>query len=56
MELNSAEVIMFSLIKEAVESRGCHLTDIDFDNFLVKVDGPDEIIGACSQAVSRILA
>ena len=52
MNSNSSEVILANLIKQAVESEGCYITDIDFENLAIKVDGPDEVVGACAKAVS----
>jgi len=55
MDFNSSEIIMLNLIKQAVESEGCRIADVDLENLKVKVDGPDNVIGACSQAVAEIL-
>lgn len=55
MDFNSSEIITLNLIKQAVESEGCHLTDVDLENLQVKVDGPDEVVGACARAVAEIL-
>ena len=55
MDYNSSNVIVVNLIKEAVESEGCRLTEVDFENFKIKVDGPDEVVGDCARAVAEIL-
>ena len=55
MEYNSSDVILVNLIKEAVESEGCRLTEVDYENFEIKVDGSDEIVGDCARAVAEIL-
>ena len=55
MKYNSDDIIMVNLLQEAVESKGCRLTDVDFDNSLIKFDGPDEVVAACARAVAEIL-
>jgi hypothetical protein len=55
MEYKDVDVIVANLIKEAIESEGCQLTDLDIDGLIVKVEGPDEIVGNCAKAVEEIL-
>jgi hypothetical protein len=43
------------LIKEAVESEGCQLADLDIEGLTVRVEGPDDIVGNCAKAVEEIL-
>jgi hypothetical protein len=43
------------LIKEAVESEGCRLAVVDIEGLMVKVEGPDDIVGNCAKAVEEIL-
>ena len=55
MNYKSNDEILVSLLKEAVESEGCQLDEIDFENLSIKVNGPDEVVGACARAVAKIL-
>ena len=55
MEYKDVDVIVASLIKEAVESEGCQLSDLDIEGLIVKVEGSDEIVGNCAKAVEKIL-
>ena len=55
MGYESSDVILVNLIKEAVESEGCRLTEVDFETFEIKVDGPDEVVSACARAVAETL-
>ena len=48
-------LILASLIKDAVESEGCHITGVDFKELSIEVDGPDEVIHHCARAVEEIL-
>jgi hypothetical protein len=55
MKDESSETIVVSLLKEAVESQGCHLSAVDLDNLVIKVNGPDEVVSDCARAVAEIL-
>ena len=51
----TSENIIFSLIKEAVESEGCHIENVDFETMTIRVDGPDEAVSDCARAVAEVL-
>ena len=55
MEYHSEDIIIINLLKQAVESEGCELTEVDFENKILKVDGPDEVVEACARAVAEII-
>lgn len=55
MEFKDVDVIVANLISEAVESEGCRLAGLDIEGLIVKVEGPDEVIGNCAKAVEAIL-
>jgi len=55
MNFDNTDIITVNLLKEAVESKGCRLAEVDFKNLLIKVDGADEDVGACARAVAEIL-
>lgn len=55
MKYNNTDIITVNLLKEAVESEGCRLAEVDFENLMIKVDGADEVVGACAGAVAEIL-
>jgi len=55
MKHMDADLIIANLIKEAVESEGCQLADLDIDGLTVKVEGPDDIVGNCAKAVEEIM-
>jgi hypothetical protein len=55
MAYKDVDVIVANLIKEAVESEGCQLADLDIEGLTVRVEGPDEIVGNCAKAVEEIL-
>ena len=55
MAYKDVGVIVANLIKEAVESEGCQLADLDIEGLTVRVKGPDEVVGNCAKAVEEIL-
>ena len=55
MNFENTEIITINLLKDAVEAEGCHLTEVDFENLVIKVDGADQDVGACARAVAEIL-
>jgi hypothetical protein len=55
MKYKDADVILAGLIKEAVESEGCLLDELDIDGLTAKVKGPDEYVGNCAKAVEELL-
>ena len=55
MNSNPPDVITLNLLKEAVESQGCRLAEVDLENLVIKVDGDDEVVGSCARAVAEIL-
>ena len=55
MNFDNTDIITVNLLKEAVESEGCRLAEVDFENLVIKVDGSDEVVGACARAVAEFL-
>ena len=55
MSYKSSDTIVVDLLKQAVESEGCHLSDVDLENLVIKVNGPDDVVNDCARAVAEIL-
>ena len=55
MKHESPDIIAVNLLKQAVESKGCHLEEVDIGNMVIKVTGPDDVVSACARAVAEIL-
>ena len=55
MNFANTDLIMVNLLKEAVESEGCRLAEVDFENLVIKVDGSDQAVDACTRVVAEIL-
>jgi hypothetical protein len=52
-ELSDAELI--DLIRQTVEQHGCTLVDIDLENQVLNIDGPEEDKVECALALGRLL-
>ena len=55
MSYTSSNIVIVNLLKEAVESEGCYLAEVDLENLEIKVNGPDDVVGECARAVAEIL-
>jgi hypothetical protein len=55
MKFTPSDTILINLIKDAVESKGCRLSDVDIEKLTVKIDGPDDAVSDCARAVAEIL-
>jgi hypothetical protein len=44
MQHNLPEIIAVNLLKQAVESKGCHLEEVYIQNMVIKVNGPDDVV------------
>ena len=55
MKVDNSDAIVLTLLKDAVESEGCRLEEVDLESLTIKIDGPDEVVGNCAKAVVEIL-
>ena len=55
MKLTTEEIVIVNLLKQAVESEGCELAQVDFENNILRVEGPDKFVSACARAVADII-
>ena len=55
MKPTHEEIVILNLLKQAVEAEGCELAEVDFENKLIKVDGPEEVVPDCARAVAEIM-
>ena len=55
MEPTTEEIVIVNLLKQAVEAEGCELSEVDFENNLLKVEGPEEVVPDCARAVAEIM-
>lgn len=44
-----------SMVAHIVEKHGCKIVDIDLENKVLNLDGPDEAVAACARALAEML-
>jgi hypothetical protein len=49
------ETIFLNLLKMTVENHGCTIVDLDLENHIVNLDGPDDAVDACAQAIAELV-
>lgn len=49
------EITFINLLKMTVENHGCSIVDLDLENHVVNLDGPDEAVNACAQAIAELV-
>ena len=55
MQPTTEEIVIVNLLKQAIEAEGCELAQVDFENNILRVEGPDEVVPACARAVADII-
>jgi len=55
MQHDSPNVIAVNLLEQTVESKGCHLSEVDIENMIIRVNGPDDVVSDCARVVAEIL-
>jgi hypothetical protein len=55
MKYPDEEVVIMNMLKQAVESKGCKLTELDFETMTLKIDGPDQAVANCARAIADII-
>ena len=49
------EAQMITIVKNVVEQHGCKLIEVDFENQILNIDGPEDAQAACALALARVL-
>jgi hypothetical protein len=49
------ETNFLNLLKHTVERHGCTIVDIDFENHIVNLDGPEDSVAPCARAISELI-
>jgi acetolactate synthase small subunit len=49
------EQAFLNLIKMTAENHGCRIVDVDLENHVLNLDGPDEAVDACARAIADVL-
>lgn len=53
--LNTNEFQLLTIIVNTIEKHGCKLADIDLDNHIINLEGPETNQAACAKALAEIL-
>jgi len=48
------DTIFLNVLKTTVENHGCTIIDVDLENHIVNLDGPDDAVAACARAISEL--
>lgn len=46
---------LLTIVKNVVEQNGCRLVEIDFENHILNIDGPEDKQAACALALQDVL-
>lgn len=46
---------LLTIVKNVVEQHGCKLVDVDLENFIINIEGPEEAKAECAIALGKIL-
>ncbi|MCF8052904.1 MAG: hypothetical protein K9L59_16830 [Desulfobacterales bacterium] len=55
MENSQEAAAFFTMLKHTVESHGCKIVDVDFENHKIDIDGPDENVADCAAAIGKLM-
>ena len=48
------ETIFLNMIKTTVEKHGCKIVEVDLENHVLNLDGPDESVADCARAIAEL--
>lgn len=49
------DTVFINMIKTTVEKYGCTIVDVDMENHVLNLDGPDESVAECAQAIANLV-
>ena len=49
------DTVFLNMIKTTVEKHGCTIVDVDFENHVLNLDGPDEAVADCARAIASLV-
>ena len=49
------DTLFLNLVKNTAEKYGCTLVDVDLENHVINLDGPDEAVAKCARAISELV-
>ncbi len=49
------DTTFLNVLKMTVENHGCSIIDIDLENHVVNLDGPDDAVADCARAIAKLV-
>ncbi len=49
------DTVFLNMVKTTVENHGCTIVDVDLENHVLNLDGPDEAVEACALAIANLV-
>jgi hypothetical protein len=53
--INMDETTFLNLLNMTVENHGCTIVDLDLENHIVNLDGPDGAVDECARAIAELV-
>jgi hypothetical protein len=50
------DTMFLNVLKTTVENHGCTIIDVDLENHIVNLDGPDDAVADCARAISELVS
>jgi ribosome maturation factor RimP len=51
---NNTNETIISMVSSIVEEHGCKIIDVDFENKVLNLDGPDDAVADCARALAEL--
>lgn len=51
---NHSNDTFISMVSSILEEHGCKIIDVDFENNVLNLDGPDDAVAACARALTEL--
>jgi hypothetical protein len=49
------DTLFLNMVKTTAEKHGCRIVDVDLENHILNLDGPDEAVDACARAIAALV-
>lgn len=49
------DTLFLNILKTTAENHGCTIADVDLENHVINLDGPDDAVATCALAISKLV-
>lgn len=49
------QTAFLNILMATVEKHGCRIVELDIENHVINLDGPDDKVNACAQAIAKLV-